>query len=223
MTNNTIQNNHSNKKKDWEDIRLSSEESLEDCETTQQITCPSREELEKTLDETETKMQQYHVDLERVKEELTDSKDKYLRTLAEYDTYRRNAVRNEEKAAMRASFSVLERILPVLDNLERSLEVDVQSEKSSKLFESLRMGVQLTLKQFQSVLDGLSVQVINPIPEETFFDPRVHEAISVQEHAVVKSNIVLKVLQKGYLWREQIIRPALVIVAKTIEKKSESA
>ncbi len=79
----------------------------------------------------------------------------------------------------------------------------------------MRSGVELTLKQLATVFDRFNITEINPVGQK--FDPHRHQAISTQE-SDAEPNTVLQVLQKGYLLHERVVRPALVIVAKAVEK-----
>jgi molecular chaperone GrpE len=131
--------------------------------------------------------------------------DAWLRAKAEADNIRKRAqgdIASAHKFALEAFASDL---LAVKD----SLEAATASEKAS--VESMRSGIELTLKQLAGVFERYNLAEINPVGQK--FDPHRHQAISTVE-ADAEPNTVVQVLQKGYLLHERVIRPALVTVAK---------
>ncbi len=133
--------------------------------------------------------------------------DAWLRAKAETENVRRRAQEDVLKAHKFASEKFVADILAVKDSLEAALANENQSA------ENLRAGVELTLRQLSSVFEKGSVAEINPLNEK--FDPHKHQAISQIEAPGVEPNQVVQVLQKGYSLHERIVRPALVIVAKS--------
>lgn len=131
--------------------------------------------------------------------------DKYLRAIADLDNTRKRTKREIEDAALDTKQKVLKEVLSVVDNLERAL--DHAGSEASPLAE----GVQLVLRQFQTVLAQLDVTPIEAAGQ--LFDPRLHEAISQQESGFAPGT-VLQVLQRGYRSDDRLLRPALVVVAK---------
>ncbi len=132
--------------------------------------------------------------------------DAWLRAKAEADNIRKRA---QVEIANAHKFSVenfASELLAVKDSLEAALAAD------NAAVESLKSGVELTLKQLKSVFDKFSLTEINPAGEK--FDPHQHQAISTVE-SDTEPNTVVQVLQKGYLLHERVIRPALVTVAKS--------
>jgi molecular chaperone GrpE len=131
--------------------------------------------------------------------------DAWLRAKAEADNIRKRAqveVANAHKFALE-NFAT--ELLPVKDSLEAALVAETPS------VDSLRNGVELTLKQLKSVFDKFNLTEINPVAQK--FDPHRHQAISAVE-SDAEPNTVLQVLQKGYLLHDRVVRPALVTVAK---------
>ncbi|MEJ2761784.1 MAG: nucleotide exchange factor GrpE, partial [Gammaproteobacteria bacterium] len=100
-------------------------------------------------------------------------------------------------------------LLPVLDSLELGLEA---ADSATGEADSLREGMDLTLKKFRAVLEKFGVTVIDPQGEK--FDPERHEAVTMQELAGSASGTVVSVMQKGYDLNGRLVRPAMVIVAK---------
>ena len=131
--------------------------------------------------------------------------DAWLRAKAETENVRRRAQEDIAKAGKFAADKFAQAMLPVKDSLEAALATD------NATLETLRQGVELTLKQLAAAFQGANVTEINPVGEK--FDPNKHQAISALE-ADGEPNTVITVLQKGYLLHERTMRPALVIVSK---------
>lgn len=131
--------------------------------------------------------------------------DAWLRAKAETENVRRRAAEEAIKERKFAAEKFATAMLPVKDSLEAALGVENAS------LETLRSGVELTLKQLQQAFQSASLVEVNPMGER--FDPNRHQAISMVE-AEAEPNTVVQVLQKGYLLYERVIRPAMVIVSK---------
>ena len=131
--------------------------------------------------------------------------DAWLRAKAEGENIRRRAQEDIAKAGKFAAEKFAGEMLAVKDSLEAALANQNQE------FETLKAGVELTLKQLNAAFERSSVAEINPLEEK--FDPHKHQAIS-QVEADGEPNRVINVLQKGYALHDRILRPALVIVAK---------
>ncbi len=131
--------------------------------------------------------------------------DAWLRAKAETENVRRRAQEDVAKAHKFAGEKFAQAMLPVKDSLEAALATE------NATLESLREGVELTLKQLESAFNGASVTEENPLNQR--FDPNLHQAISAIE-ADAEPNTVINVLQKGYVMSDRVIRPALVVVSK---------
>lgn len=132
--------------------------------------------------------------------------DAWLRAKAEADNIRRRAQIEVANAHKYALENFAGELLPVKDSLEAALASETPA------VEGLKSGVELTLKQLQSVFDKFNLVEINPARQK--FDPHRHQAISAIE-SDAEPNTVLQVLQKGYLLNDRVLRPALVTVAKS--------
>lgn len=130
--------------------------------------------------------------------------DKYLRMLAEYDNYKKRTLKEKDELYSFAVADTLERLLPVLDNLERA--ADAAEEKSP-----LADGVKMVLKQFGETLEKLDVTPIEAVGRE--FDPNIHNAVMHVEDEEAGANIVVEEFQKGYKHKERVIRHSMVKVA----------
>ncbi|MGE5713351.1 MAG: nucleotide exchange factor GrpE [Betaproteobacteria bacterium] len=133
--------------------------------------------------------------------------DLYLRAKADAENIRRRGQEEVTKAYKFAVESFAESLVPVVDSLEKALEVKDASA------EQLREGVELTLRQLRSAFEKNALAEINPVGQK--FDPHRHQAISSvpasEQHA---ANQVVSVLQKGWTISERVLRPALVVIAK---------
>lgn len=145
--------------------------------------------------------------LEEAEAKATQNWDSLLRTKAEMDNIQRRTQRDVESAHKYALEKFVLELLPVIDNMERSITIDVAPENDAVL-----EGVKLTLKMFYTALEKFGVEQVNPEGQQ--FNPELHQAVSVQADSDAKSGTVLNVLQKGYLLNNRLIRPALVMVAK---------
>ena len=135
--------------------------------------------------------------------------DAWLRAKADADNIRKRAQAEIASAHKFAVENFATELLAVKDSLEAALAADNAS------VESLRSGVELTLKQLAGVFERFNLSEINPQGQK--FDPHRHQAISAVESAA-EPNTVVQVLQKGYLLHDRVIRPALVTVAKAVER-----
>ena len=131
--------------------------------------------------------------------------DAWLRAKAEADNIRKRAQAEIANAHKFAVENFASELLAVKDSLEAALAID------NAAAESIKSGVELTLKQLSSVFDRFNLAEINPVGQK--FNPHHHQAIGTVE-SDAEPNTVVQVLQKGYLLHERVIRPALVTVAK---------
>ncbi|MFN0162270.1 MAG: nucleotide exchange factor GrpE [Burkholderiales bacterium] len=143
--------------------------------------------------------------------ELAQAREDFLRAKAETENTRRRAQTDISNAHKYASESFAESLVPVKDSLEAALA------DSSAAVETLKSGVELTLKQLVAAFERARIVEISPAGAK--FDPRFHQAISMVE-ADTPPNHVIAVLQKGYQLHERVLRPALVTVAKPREGAS---
>ncbi len=140
---------------------------------------------------------------EKLKKELAESSDKYLRMLAEYDNFRRRTQKEKDGIYADAYESALSAVLPVADNLERAA---LCSDG-----ESLADGVKMIIKQFSEALGKLGIEAYGERGEA--FDPVIHNAVMQIADDELGENTVAEVLQKGYKKGDKILRHAVVKVA----------
>jgi len=135
--------------------------------------------------------------------EVDDFKDKYLRTAAEYENFRKRTIKEKEGIYTDACADVLKEVLPVLDNLERALSVEGCGEE-------LRTGVEMTVRLFNDAFNKLGVHELSP---EGTFDPNLHNAVMHVEDEQYGPNEIVEVFQKGYKRANKVLRHSMVKVA----------
>lgn len=152
---------------------------------------------EPEADETEQKLLSLEADLKA-------ANDKFLRTLAEYDNYRKRSVREKEQAYADSKAAVLSEILPVIDNFERAA-----GNKDASL-EDYQKGIDMIFNQFTEILKKLGVESFGEKGDS--FDPNIHSAVMHTEDENEPENTVSDVFSKGYKLGDKILRPAVVKV-----------
>ncbi|HHO81925.1 MAG TPA: nucleotide exchange factor GrpE [Halothiobacillus sp.] len=138
-----------------------------------------------------------------------------LRLKAEMDNLRKRAERDIQNAHKYALERFVESLLPVVDSLELGIQA-VNQEGAT--IESICEGSEMTLKMLLQSMEKQGVQVVNPLGER--FNPDYHQAMAMQPHDG-EANIVINVMQKGYLLNDRLVRPALVVVSKPTEEPKE--
>ena len=142
-------------------------------------------------------------ELEDAKAKIAEGEDKYMRMYAEYDNFRRRAAKEREGIYTDAYGDAVTQILPMLDNMERATKFADA--------EAVKQGVEMILKSFTDTLSSMGVTEIEAEGKE--FDPNLHNAVMHVEDEDVGENIVVEVLQKGYMKGDKVIRYAMVKVA----------
>ncbi|MEH6549435.1 MAG: nucleotide exchange factor GrpE [Pseudomonadales bacterium] len=154
------------------------------------------------------------VDLEqKVKDleaRLNDGRDQVLRAQAEMQNVRRRAEKDVENARRYALEKFSVDLLPVVDNLERTLENAPDDEAVKVIVE----GVELTLKSFSDALGRFQIVAVDPAGEP--FDPQLHQAMTMVPNPDIEPNTVMHVVQKGYTLNGRLIRPAMVVVSQAV-------
>lgn len=145
--------------------------------------------------------------------EVASLKDQLLRTMAETENVRRRAQRDREEVLKYAAVPVIKDFLGVADNLQRALEsVPAEQVAENEPMKNLRLGVEMTLKELQSVFERHGIQAINPLGER--LDPHLHEAMYEVEDPSKPVGTVVQVVQSGYRLHDRLLRPARVGIAK---------
>lgn len=143
---------------------------------------------------------------EKLREELEAERNKYLRLMADFDNYKRRAVKDRQEAEKFRAQSVLVDLLPVLDNFERALAMGTGSEESS----SLLKGVEMVQKSLLEAVKREGLEEIKSVGEA--FDPNIHQAVMQEKDDSAEAGSVLMELQKGYTLKGRVLRPAMVKV-----------
>ena len=144
---------------------------------------------------------------EKQKSELAEQKDMYLRVLAEYENFRRRTADEKSKIYSDTTAEVVEKFLPVLDNLEHAAACSADTDADS----AIRQGVELVLRSFREILEKLGVSEIPALGET--FDPNIHNAVMREDDPEKGESEITAVFQKGYKLSNKVIRYSMVKVA----------
>jgi len=161
--------------------------------------------------ELEAALEQAQAALAEAEAKATDANEKYLRTYAEFDNFRKRIAKEKEEALRYGNEKFVKELLPVLDGLEQALS---HAEASDK--QAIVQGVQLVLRQFLKVLESFGVTPVDAVGLP--FDPHHHEAMAHHESDEHDPHTVVNEYRRGYKMHDRLIRPSLVTVAKPPEK-----
>ncbi len=143
--------------------------------------------------------------------------DQLVRLQAEMDNLRKRTKRDLESAHKFALDKICQEMLPVRDSMEMGL---LATEMDTADIETIRQGVDLTLKMFVSMMEKFSMVEVNPEKGDKL-NPEFHQAMSMQEDPEAEPNTILTVVQKGYTLNGRLVRPAMVIVAKAAKPSGD--
>ncbi len=146
--------------------------------------------------------------LAKAEEEARSNYDRLLRVSAEFENYKKRSAREAEDFRKYANERLLKDLLPVIDNLERALDSALAGNCDPK---SLADGVNLTLGQILKVLEGHGATPVEAAGQ--VFDPCRHQALMTEASPELPANSVVRELQKGYMLRDRLLRPSLVVVS----------
>ncbi len=186
---------------------MKKDEALEEQQTTAEAAeateaeAVQAEEIPDAVDETAEK-------IAKLEQQAADNLDKYQRTLAEFDNFRKRTIK--EKAVMYDDGvrSTIEKLLTVIDNLERAVAVQEGKVDADDAFFK---GVKMTLVQFQEILHSMGVEEIKALGEK--FDPNLHAAVAHEDDESYGENEVILEMLKGYKYKDKVIRHSMVKVA----------
>lgn len=181
-----------------EELKEDSTETVEEAEVNEDLEFENLSEEDNEL----IKFKSLKEENKKLQEELDSLKDRLLRTVAEYDNYRKRSIKEKENIYTDACEDVLKDMLPVLDNLERALVVDGNAE-------DLKKGIEMTVKQFNNSLEKLGVEEVDASGE---FDPNLHNAVMHAEDENLGKNQIAEVFQKGYKKGSKVLRYSMVKV-----------
>ena len=140
--------------------------------------------------------------------ELLQLKDKYLRTLAEYENFRKRSEKEKTQMFELGAKSIIEALLPVVDNFERALSHVQEEEKDSPFIK----GIEGIYKQIQKMFADCNIQEIEALGKK--FDPALHNAVMTEEEGDAEEDTITQDLQKGYTYRGNVVRHSMVKVKK---------
>ena len=147
------------------------------------------------------------MELEKTKELAKDNEDKYKRLLAEFENARQRNEKESKKMYDIGAKEILEKLLPVVDNFERAL-ASIPEEDKERSFEQ---GIDMIYKQLMTSLEDVGVAAMNAEGKE--FNPDLHNAVIHVEDENFGENIVAEEMQKGYMYKDQVLRHSMVKVA----------
>lgn len=143
-------------------------------------------------------------EIEELNKKLLEANDKLLRTVAEYDNFRKRSQKEKEAIYSDSKSDVIGKLLPVIDNFERATAADAD-------FESYKTGIEMIVNQLFDVFEALGVESFGEVGEE--FDPNIHNGIMHVDDESLGENVISQVYAKGYRIGDRIVRHATVIVA----------
>ncbi len=144
--------------------------------------------------------------IEKLEEKLAELEDKRVRQLAEFENFRKRSVKEKSQMFETGAKSVVEKILPVIDNFERGLAGVPAEEKEAPFVQ----GVELVYKQLVTALDELGVKPIDAVGKE--FDPNIHNAVMAVDDDSLESGTVAEEMLKGYMYNDSVVRHSMVKV-----------
>lgn len=187
-----------------------------DIEITEEETCEEAE-VEETCEECaedceEKKSGKFFKKKDKKKdpkdEKIEELNDRIMRNMAEFDNFRKRTEREKSQMFETGAADIIEKILPVIDDLERGFAAISEEERAA----SFAQGIEMVYKKLMTILTDLGVKPIEAIGKE--FDPMYHNAVMQAPSDEYESGIVMQELQKGYMYKERIIRHSMVMVAE---------
>ena len=175
----------------------------------------NEEASEAKTEESAEETQEIDQDIARMQEELEEARsensaaaDMMLRLAAEMDNYKKRVAKERNSLIKYGSQSILQELLPILDNFERAID----SAGKLRDFDSFLEGVGMILKQMCDALERKGISIIKAVGET--FDPNVHEAVVHVASEEYPENTVVEEFQKGYMLHDRVVRPSMVAVSK---------
>ena len=175
-------------------------------EQTEESTAESKQDEKKEKkDSKKTEKNTAESETEKLQKELAASKEAHIRTLEEYDNYRKRSTKEKQAAYGDAKADCIKELLPMMDNFERAIAAEATD------VEGFKKGVEMIFKNFGDVLSKLGVEAFGEKGEK--FDPNIHNGVMHIEDEELPENSVAEVFSKGYKLGDRILRPAMVKVA----------
>ncbi|SDQ48539.1 molecular chaperone GrpE [Virgibacillus subterraneus] len=162
---------------------------------------------EQQMGSDESKMESLKAEVDQLKQEKDELHQRVLRTQAEFDNFKKRSQKEKEAERKYKAEDIVNELLPAIDNFERALQADVNDAS-----EGFVDGISMVYRQLKDALKAHGVEEIECVGET--FDPTVHHAVMQVEEEDTESNTVTEELQKGYMLKDKVIRPAMVKVNK---------
>ncbi|MCX8027959.1 MAG: nucleotide exchange factor GrpE [Thermodesulfovibrionales bacterium] len=150
----------------------------------------------------------------RLQKEIEEVKEKYLRLYAEFENYKRKTQKDREELIKYSNEALIYEILPIVDSIEMAIKHSLEAQNEG--VNALRQGVENTLREIYRTLEKFGVSPIQA--KDKPFDPTLHHAMSQVERDDIAENTVVEEFRKGYILKDKVIRPSLVVVSKKTDK-----
>lgn len=180
----------------------------EEVKTEESATTTANAEEEKTTKKSGCKKKKTDKKSEAYEAKIAELEDRVKRQMAEFENFRKRTEKEKSVMYEMGAKGVVEKILPVVDNFERGLAAIPEADQNSPFAE----GMNMIYKQLMTELDKLGVKPIEAVGCE--FDPNIHNAVMQVESDEFEEGIVAQELQKGYMYRESVVRHSMVAVAQ---------
>ncbi len=167
-------------------------------------------EAEASSDESTQEVVEELSELDTLKAALAASEDRYHRVHADFENIRKRLEKEKYQALEYSNEKFAKDLIPVLDALEGAIKAKSAEADPQSLLEKVSEGVELTMKQFLSVLEKHGV---TPVPEDEPFDPNIHHAVQQVDSPDHESGQIVSTFQKGYKYKERTLRDAMVVIA----------
>jgi molecular chaperone GrpE len=172
----------------------------------------SSEDVQKPAENLSAGEKQLEYDMDTLRLEAEENRDRLLRLAAEFENYKKRMVRERETLLKYAGEEILRELLTTVDNLDRAIEQGTADSDDSRMkLDSMLEGVNLTRKGLMATLEKFEVTPIESEGKE--FDPNVQEAMTMEPSNEVRANHVLREFVKGYRFKDRLLRPAKVVVS----------
>lgn len=182
------------------------EEVKEEKETEDEEDSPEKSQEDKTDKKLFKKKQKTDKKQDAMKEKIEELEDRVKRQMAEFDNFRKRTEREKSAMFETGAKSVIEKILPIVDNFERGLASIPEEEKGNPFAE----GMEMIYKQLMDEFEKMEIRPIPAVGEE--FNPEFHNAVMQMESEEYESGIIARELQRGYTYRESVVRHSMVAV-----------
>lgn len=188
------------------DREQSEEQMAEAAANKESVAEASEQDIDNHSEENADELSEEQKEIQRLQQEVDEKQNRILRMQADLENFRRRVRLDQEAAAKYRAQSLIENILPALDNFERALNIETKEEETKQLLK----GMEMVYRQLLDALKTEGLEVIEAAGKE--FDPNFHQAVMQVEDSNYGSNIVVEEFQKGYVLKDRVIRPSMVKV-----------